>query len=562
MLITTATLNRKIVAFSLGAMLGALATQIVMMATGSREPIEDYHHGNQASAYSLAPDPVYQLSTPTPTEAAPEAIEEIGRKVRLLCLIMTHPGNYKNQSYCANNTWANSGPTLRSFVDEQLRLQSTSVDDNEELNRLFDSIPDLNDDLASIDLDASIRALEQETDVKSSKKHEAQYSSTFLLSSVLLLTFCFLCIDLNLTDAYNNLWQKAWMSFDWAERWLNLDQFDFVLKADDDTFVVVENLRLLLARWIPDSPSIWAGGFSTIATRSRATCPAGWLRLVQSCCPTVSGQSRAISFNTQRVRPAGAHCGGLEDGTCLSSLGVKFVDSRDVGGLDRFHPINVEYMIGWGPAEMPPWMWKINYYKFRACLEKCVSSVAATFHYTDNLYLMEFLLYGRQAMPAMRPNQQPQAASTASSAPGSGPDGSQEFQRQTSQQSDSDCTAAADELAFLDAVLESLAGSSAYEKLAQIQQPQPQQPPSSPEKTDLQLCGSVRQRSRILSQRMSTIAQSKSSISKKLCAAVSSPDLAVEEVVEEEDEADGCSEDPEVNLQRARVFYAMAMRAL
>ncbi|PAA87744.1 hypothetical protein BOX15_Mlig019345g1 [Macrostomum lignano] len=237
-------------------------------------------------------------------------------------------------------------------------------------------------------------------------------------------------------------------------------------------------------------------------------------------------------------------------------------------------------------------------------------------------------------MPAMRPNQQPQAASTASSAPGSGPDGSQEFQRQASQQSDSDCTAAADELAFLDAVLESLAGSSAYEKLAQIQQPQPQQPPSSPEKqTDLQLCGSVRQRSRIvtngllppqllaaatangnrtgsagccqeslkqsellekedfaanrnrsdsissnssssstssaesnislqLSQRMSTIAQSKSSISKKLCAAVSSPDLAVEEVVEEEDEADGCSEDPEVNLQRARVFYAMAMRAL
>uniref|UniRef100_A0A1I8I992 PH domain-containing protein n=1 Tax=Macrostomum lignano TaxID=282301 RepID=A0A1I8I992_9PLAT len=235
----------------------------------------------------------------------------------------------------------------------------------------------------------------------------------------------------------------------------------------------------------------------------------------------------------------------------------------------------------------------------------------------------------RQAMPAMRPNQQPQAASTASSAPSSGPDGSQEFQRQASQQSDSDCTAAADELAFLDAVLESLAGSSAYEKLAQIQQPQPQQPPSSPVKqTDLQLCGSVRQRSRILlaaatangnrtgsagccqeslkqsellekedfaanrnrsdsissntsssssssssssaesnislqlSQRMSTIAQSKSSISKKLCAAVSSPDLAVEEVVEEEDEADGCSEDPEVNLQRARVFYAMAMRAL
>uniref|UniRef100_A0A1I8GNC8 DUF3504 domain-containing protein n=1 Tax=Macrostomum lignano TaxID=282301 RepID=A0A1I8GNC8_9PLAT len=68
---------------------------------------------------------------------------------------------------------------VEKLVDEQLRLQATSVDDNEELNRPFDSIPDLNDDLASIDLDASIRALEQETDVKSPKKHEAQYVAKF-----------------------------------------------------------------------------------------------------------------------------------------------------------------------------------------------------------------------------------------------------------------------------------------------------------------------------------------------------------------------------------------------
>uniref|UniRef100_A0A1I8FI73 C2H2-type domain-containing protein n=1 Tax=Macrostomum lignano TaxID=282301 RepID=A0A1I8FI73_9PLAT len=55
---------------------------------------------------------------------------------------------------------------VEKLVDEQLRLQSTSVDDNEELNRLFDSIPDLNDDLARFDLDAINRALEQETDAQ------------------------------------------------------------------------------------------------------------------------------------------------------------------------------------------------------------------------------------------------------------------------------------------------------------------------------------------------------------------------------------------------------------
>uniref|UniRef100_A0A1I8FA64 N-acetylgalactosaminide beta-1,3-galactosyltransferase n=1 Tax=Macrostomum lignano TaxID=282301 RepID=A0A1I8FA64_9PLAT len=175
------------------------------------------------------------------------------------------------------------------------------------------------------------------------------------------------------------------MSFDWAERWLNLDQFDFVLKADDDTFVVVENLRLLLAPLDPGQPvhlaaSYMSGGGGYVLSRAA-------VRLFLA---------RAVrSASTPKECDLQEHT--AEDwkmGTCLSSLGVKFVDSRDVGGLDRFHPINVEYMIGWGPAEMPPWMWKINYYKFRACLEKCVSSVAATFHYTDNLYLMEFLLYG------------------------------------------------------------------------------------------------------------------------------------------------------------------------
>uniref|UniRef100_A0A1I8IZ63 N-acetylgalactosaminide beta-1,3-galactosyltransferase n=1 Tax=Macrostomum lignano TaxID=282301 RepID=A0A1I8IZ63_9PLAT len=262
-------------------MLGALATQIVMMATGSREPIEDYHHGNQASAYSLAPDPVNQLST-------------------------------------------------QRRQKQRLKL----------LKRLVGSAPNRSQQ------------------------------------------------DLNLTDAYNNLWQKAWMSFDWAERWLNLDQFDFVLKADDDTFVVVENLRLLLAPLDPGQP-VHLGRWFFYDRDPKQSYMSGGGGYVLS-------RAAVRLFLARAVRSA-----STPKSTCLSSLGVKFVDSRDVGGLDRFHPINVEYMIGWGPAEMPPWMWKINYYKFRACLEKCVSSVAATFHYTDNLYLMEFLLYGASGHSAL-----------------------------------------------------------------------------------------------------------------------------------------------------------------
>uniref|UniRef100_A0A1I8FNR8 Hexosyltransferase n=1 Tax=Macrostomum lignano TaxID=282301 RepID=A0A1I8FNR8_9PLAT len=83
------------------------------------------------------------------------------------------------------------------------------------------------------------------------------------------------------------------------------------LKADDDTFVVVENLRLLF------SP---VGSWTPVIL-------AAWFLLARSSRP------RSRVFYDARVFQVWA---------------VKFVDSRDVWVFDRFHPINVEYMIGAG----------------------------------------------------------------------------------------------------------------------------------------------------------------------------------------------------------------------
>uniref|UniRef100_A0A1I8JNG1 Hexosyltransferase n=1 Tax=Macrostomum lignano TaxID=282301 RepID=A0A1I8JNG1_9PLAT len=112
------------------------------------------------------------------------------------------------------------------------------------------------------------------------------------------------------------------MSLDYAEKNFDLDQFDFIFKADDDTFA-----------------------------------------------PSFVG--RKFKYSGDANRP-------YMSGSCLKGLGVEFIDSRDSSGLERFHPLTPEYMIGWGAMPMPKWMHTFNYFKFKAI----------------EMYKMEFLLYG------------------------------------------------------------------------------------------------------------------------------------------------------------------------
>uniref|UniRef100_A0A1I8F7H4 Fringe n=1 Tax=Macrostomum lignano TaxID=282301 RepID=A0A1I8F7H4_9PLAT len=124
---------------------------------------------------------------------------------------------------------------------------------------------------------------------------------------------------------------KTWMSLDYAEKNFDLDQFDFIFKADDDTFAA------------------------------------------EFCRPKVQVQRDA----NRPYMSGGA-------GSCLKGLGVEFIDSRDSSGLERFHPLTPEYMIGWGAMPMPN------------VTAAAVSKVSATFHYISQIemYKMEFLLYG------------------------------------------------------------------------------------------------------------------------------------------------------------------------
>ena len=193
----------------------------------------------------------------------------------------------------------------------------------------------------------------------------------------------FPAIGLNVREGRNRLFDKTRASLRYIYQH-HLHDADWFLKADDDTYVIVENLRNFLSKLNPSDPHYIGRMFTTHGGYN------------------TGGAGYVFSRETLRIfkkalDEGGCPRGGGEDtfvGKCLKSQGVRPVSTRDSSGRETFFQFRTAPQLIPG---RPPHGFLSNYsfplpYKNGP---ECCSDYPNTFHKVTPamMYLLEYLIY-------------------------------------------------------------------------------------------------------------------------------------------------------------------------
>ena len=156
-------------------------------------------------------------------------------------------------------------------------------------------------------------------------------------------------IGLNTTEGRQHLTAKTVQAFRHCfEHYGN--QFDWFLKADDDTYMIVENLRYFLSHHDPNSLQYFGHKFKVIVKQGYFSGGAGYIL-----------SRKALELFVTKGLSGAVKCrqdGGAEDaeiGKCMENLGIKAGDSQDVYGKETFHPFNPSAHLR---GIYPPWFYR------------------------------------------------------------------------------------------------------------------------------------------------------------------------------------------------------------
>ncbi|CDW56418.1 Fringe domain containing protein [Trichuris trichiura] len=194
-------------------------------------------------------------------------------------------------------------------------------------------------------------------------------------------------VNLGVPEGRQFLWRKTMKAFSLIYK-TRLNDYDWFLKADDDTYVILENLRLLLLSY-KSNDSVYLG--------SNFRYPSGQLYMSGGAGYVLSRNALIQVVEKVFQKNMLSNEVGPEDlllGKALKLAGVDPSGSSDVYGRPRFFPLSPQFHLRQRVPDKNFWLFSFSQYPMKLGLN-CCSDFTISFHYVvpDLMYVLEYFIY-------------------------------------------------------------------------------------------------------------------------------------------------------------------------